>query len=328
MDNTDASDNTFPVNTFPRRIIQILNELGQPGDTFTIESTYVTPDSNNATHENIGFSNIPGTIPIPTGNQSDNISEEEETEVTQTNTIPVENIYNEMARLFSMPLQPHEDGLSSNIINSEPLLSTSAPTTRREIRRRRSSYFPSGMNRNPINSVVDNDVNSDYENFITSLFTTNIAGSNINNILARSLLDPSQNVYKNVISEEGEGEIEYFNYRAEEYPEQKSCPMTLMEFKDGDEIAKLPCGHIFSAEPILKWLKKENSRCPVCRKELSSKEVKKDIKIHRRPRSTATNRRYTSRDFISHMVNSRIRREEENELQRAIMASLRDNNDS
>ena len=47
------------------------------------------------------------------------------------------------------------------------------------------------------------------------------------------------------------------------------------DFKEGDKIAKLPCGHIFDAESILKWLKKEDARCPVCRKKLPSKEVKR-----------------------------------------------------
>ena len=50
-----------------------------------------------------------------------------------------------------------------------------------------------------------------------------------------------------------------------------------MEFKENEEICKLPCGHIFNKECIHKWLEKEQARCPVCRYELSSKEIKIDI---------------------------------------------------
>lgn len=181
-------------------------------------------------------------------------------------------------------------------------------------------------------TVFDSDVNRDYQNFISSLFNVNVMAApprrNMNSILAQSLLDPSQNLYKNVISEEGEDAIVNLEYKAEDFPEQTACPMTLCDFKEGDKIAKLPCGHIFDADSILKWLKKEDARCPVCRKKLPSKEVKKNIKIgpNLRTRMGQTNRRLTSQDFISHMLNARIRREEEDELQQAIMASLRDSN--
>ena len=44
-----------------------------------------------------------------------------------------------------------------------------------------------------------------------------------------------------------------------------------------DEVSQLPCGHIFEPDAIIKWLKKENASCPVCRKPLQSKEVKKNL---------------------------------------------------
>ena len=38
---------------------------------------------------------------------------------------------------------------------------------------------------------------------------------------------------------------------------------------------KLPCGHIFS-DSIFTWLKEESNKCPVCRHELSYKEIKNE----------------------------------------------------
>ena len=49
----------------------------------------------------------------------------------------------------------------------------------------------------------------------------------------------------------------------------------LEDFKEGEQVYKLPCGHIFS-DSIFTWLKEESNKCPVCRYELSSKEVKNE----------------------------------------------------
>ena len=47
----------------------------------------------------------------------------------------------------------------------------------------------------------------------------------------------------------------------------------LIDFQEDQEVYKLPCGHIFS-DSIFTWLKEESNKCPVCRHELSSKEIK------------------------------------------------------
>ena len=57
--------------------------------------------------------------------------------------------------------------------------------------------------------------------------------------------------------------------------EQKECPITMMEFKEGEEISELPCKHVFNTQAITRWLKDENYRCPVCRYEMDNKEIKK-----------------------------------------------------
>lgn len=220
-----------------------------------------------------------------------------------------------------------------------------------------------------VGGEIDNmvDINEDYISFISRLF--NIPGlnegSNINSILNSSLTDPNQNIHKNVISERGESQIELLKYSSDIFNE-KTCPMTLLDFENGDDIARLPCAHIFGQESILKWLKEENASCPVCRKKIDSKEIKKDIPVVNTqdvnlplqggPQSMveaimslipmpvmsmpvmsipttpmpatpmfatpmlATNN--SSINFINALVDSRLRREEENDIQRAILASL------
>jgi hypothetical protein len=51
------------------------------------------------------------------------------------------------------------------------------------------------------------------------------------------------------------------------------CAITQMPFEDGDEIAEMPCGHQFDCDNLMHWLKRESAACPVCRKEVASREV-------------------------------------------------------
>ena len=44
-----------------------------------------------------------------------------------------------------------------------------------------------------------------------------------------------------------------------------SCPIMLTKFENGDDIAVLPCKHVFEKEAILTWIKKGQPTCPVCR---------------------------------------------------------------
>ena len=48
------------------------------------------------------------------------------------------------------------------------------------------------------------------------------------------------------------------------YDEQCRCMICLENFKDGDRIRRLPCGHIFHLDEIDKWLGLNNV-CPLCR---------------------------------------------------------------
>lgn len=53
-----------------------------------------------------------------------------------------------------------------------------------------------------------------------------------------------------------------------------SCPIYMVEFKNGDEVLELPCGHCFIPEAIYEWLENKSSCCPFCRYELPSKELR------------------------------------------------------
>ena len=180
---------------------------------------------------------------------------------------------------------------------------------------------------------------------------------NINEIINATLNDPSQSVYKNVINKEAEESIEIKTYTKNEFSDQPMCMMTLNDFKENDKIALLPCKHIFEKDAVLKWLKTEDARCPICRAKLPSKEIKKCPKISISPISLTNTRtpiadvsnspitdvssnnieqqpitqrqcprreRYSR--LFTNMIQNELRRQEEQDLEYAIMQSLRDQN--
>lgn len=93
----------------------------------------------------------------------------------------------------------------------------------------------------------------------------------INNIINTSILE--KNPYKKVACNEAIENIEIIKYK-NDLP-QKECPITMMEFEIDEEISKLPCGHLFNTNAINRWLKEEDYKCPVCRREFKYKEIKK-----------------------------------------------------
>jgi hypothetical protein len=135
-----------------------------------------------------------------------------------------------------------------------------------------------------------------------------------------SLIDQTfndENKYKNVLDESGLTQIETVIYNSNEFPDDKQCPISFLDFNQGDKINKLPCGHIFHSKSILKWLKNEQAKCPVCRYELSSKEVKKtDISENIIPP------RQTFTELFRNMIIEREERRDNEVLQRAILESL------
>ena len=181
---------------------------------------------------------------------------------------------------------------------------------------------------NPITNIINEHIpqnNNNFLNMLNNFFSTRLQGSNLNNILQRTIND--KNAYKKVINEEGLNQIETIIYKSSDFPDDKTCPISFMEFKENEEICKLPCGHIFNKECIHKWLEKEQARCPVCRYELSSKEIKIDIsnntnEIWVNNRSRIRNRRPSFRNVLQNLIRENERRSDEEALQQAILASL------
>lgn len=91
------------------------------------------------------------------------------------------------------------------------------------------------------------------------------------NILRNSFIQ--RNPYKRVTTNKAIENIKKIKFN--DNFEQKECPITMMEFKEGEEISELPCKHVFDTQAINRWLKEENYKCPVCRYEMDNKEVKK-----------------------------------------------------
>jgi len=53
--------------------------------------------------------------------------------------------------------------------------------------------------------------------------------------------------------------------------EFNKCCICLESFKQGDEIRRLPCLHIFHTEEIDQWLSR-NHLCPICRTPIEQNE--------------------------------------------------------
>ena len=106
---------------------------------------------------------------------------------------------------------------------------------------------------NHINPIFDNSNNS-WENILRNSFI-------------------QRNPYKKVTTDKAIENIKKVKFNNSF--EQKECPITMMEFKEGEEISELPCKHVFNTQAITRWLKDENYKCPVCRYEMENKEVKK-----------------------------------------------------
>jgi hypothetical protein len=80
-------------------------------------------------------------------------------------------------------------------------------------------------------------------------------------------------LYKNVISDEGKASIKKIKYKSNDVF-NASCPISLIDFEEDQEVISLPCNHCFLPESIEKWLQEEKAECPVCRLKLKSKEIK------------------------------------------------------
>jgi len=143
-----------------------------------------------------------------------------------------------------------------------------------------------------------------------------------NGLINRSFAEDSPK-YKYILSENGKSQIQFKKFNKTDFFDQLSCPITQDQFEDDQIIAQLPCQHIFEKEAIMKWVQNENASCPSCRFKLDSveEEIKKDTN------NTISNTISNTRLTITNLLNFIERREqqrEEEDIQRAIMASLND----
>ena len=177
-------------------------------------------------------------------------------------------------------------------------------------------------NNNPNVSII-NLINR-LRNQLPNMNVINNNNTNINSILASTL--QQKNKYKNVLSDDGKSDIQFLKYDSSIYSE-KMCPIMMVDFEENEEIAKLPCGHIFSKDAILQWLEDESNKCPVCRHELKSKEIKIENNIIRQPSIHPfgpRNRRASFHNFLENYYEA----EENHMLEVAIERSLNDMNDT
>ena len=127
----------------------------------------------------------------------------------------------------------------------------------------------------PPSSFVNNDNivtryrprRSPFSNLLLPSFSNN---RNISNLLYTTI--NQKNAYKRVLSEKGKMQIKKVKFTST--MKNDKCPILLEKFNEGDEVSVLPCEHVFTSSAIDEWLNEQQSKCPVCRFELDSKEIK------------------------------------------------------
>lgn len=139
------------------------------------------------------------------------------------------------------------------------------------------------------------------------------------NVLFRSFNEDKAK-YKHILSEKGKEQIKIVQYFKEKFPNQTVCLITQDSFEEKQEISILPCKHIFTTDAIMHWVEKENASCPKCRFKLNS--IEKEIEITSSP--PVRRARTLSVRNILEGIERRQEQQEEADIQRAIMASLRD----
>lgn len=204
-------------------------------------------------------------------------------------------------------------------------------------------------NSNLLNSFLNRPfgvtTRSYYSNTPYAPFDTFSSGSVFQQILSQSLYDES--VYKKKISEKGKTQLTHIRFDKDNKDNiNTSCPIMQTDFEQEQYLIQLPCNHMFIPEAINRWLD-EKPECPVCRFQLDSIEVKREIEntpqpnlvnspIMRPLNSTYNNRyrhtRQMGRDRIQLNDNSYLdylyEEIDNNDFQRALILSYRELVDS
>lgn len=149
--------------------------------------------------------------------------------------------------------------------------------------------------------------------------------SNISTVMEESLYEKPK--YKKVVSDKGMENIKFELYNEKSEKQSKVCAITREKFKDQEEVAILPCNHIFNKEAILTWLTTKNAECPICRYKLESKEIKceregENIGPQETINTDVNITIQNMQNIIVNLLNEQIQEEEDANIQRAIIASL------
>ena len=192
-----------------------------------------------------------------------------------------------------------------------------------------------GENQNSFWDIISNDlsnnrnlrnrirqrINFNNNNIIYQPNALYASPNTMNNIVQQSFQEPGT-LYKHIVSDKGKKNIDFsiFDGKTEEI-----CAITRCSFEKGEEIATLPCKHVFNKNAIMTWLENKSSECPICRYKLDEKEIKKEIQpanrssVRRGPVARAR-----LRNALYDMLDRRLQEDEEERLQRAILLSLRE----
>ena len=152
---------------------------------------------------------------------------------------------NALMNIFDRILEPENDFTNTNrIFHPPPFIVNSGNITRRH-----------------------RPVRSPFSNLLLPSFSNN---QNMRNLLYTTL--NQKNKYKRVLSEKGKTQLKQLKFTST--MKNDKCPILLENFKEGDNVCVLPCHHVFTPSAIEEWLNDEQAKCPVCRFELDSKEIK------------------------------------------------------
>jgi hypothetical protein len=125
----------------------------------------------------------------------------------------------------------------------------------------------------------------DHQQRFRNLFNNPISRRNVEEVIEETL--NTEKMYKKVISDEGKKSIKILKFNDD--INSQRCPITLMTFEKDQDIAILPCKHVFDKNAIMEWLENEQSKCPICRYEFNSQEIKNTNNNTNNDRNNNTN---------------------------------------
>jgi hypothetical protein len=187
------------------------------------------------------------------------------------------------------------DEIRGNIIN---VVNTTQPRRTRINRHNRQSNINTGLNRiinqlfndrqnnyihydynNPINPSIYNEYNTFnnlrnrrneyFDMSYNNLYSTNNSIPTQNSDLANFLSNfLNSTVVVRPTNDQIQNASRVIRYGDIDNPLSESCPISLDEFNDDDQVRQLlPCGHLFHQNQFQEWFE-NNVRCPVCRYDI------------------------------------------------------------